>query len=71
MTFKAPEVSADVAELQSRLYRNMSPDSKLRIADDLWTLALSGVMAGVRMREPDLDDAAVERKARQLLNATK
>lgn len=71
MTFDAPDVSADVAELQARLYRNMSPDRKLRIADDLWALTLSGVMAGIRLREPDLDETVVERKARQLLNATK
>ncbi len=61
-----PDVSDTVAELQAQRYRAMSPSEKLRQADALFDLAWDAVNAGVRMRHPDFDDAAVRRAARAI-----
>lgn len=61
-----PDVSDTVATLQARRYRAMSPAEKLAQADALFDLAWDAVKAGVRMRHPDFDDAAVHHAARAL-----
>lgn len=66
MPFSAHDVSPVVAMLQARRYREMTPTEKLACADTLWDLAWDAVTAGVRLREPGLDDAAVVRTARAL-----
>jgi hypothetical protein len=55
-----------VAELQAQRYRAMSPAEKLAQADALFDLAWDAVKAGVRMRHPEFDDAAVHHAARAL-----
>lgn len=52
-------------------YREMSPGSKLALADSLWDLAWDATKAGIRLRQPHLDSASVDLLARQILrNAT-
>jgi len=58
------DVSPEVAELQVRRYRAMSPTEKLALADALWDLAWDATKAGVRMRHPDYDEMAVTKAAR-------
>lgn len=60
-------VSPDVALLQVRRYREMNAAEKLACADSLWDLAWDATKAGVRMRRPDHDEAAVTRAARTLI----
>lgn len=67
MRYDAPDVSPAVADIQARRYRAMTPDRKLALADALWELACDAASAGVRMRHPELDEAAVERAARDLM----
>jgi hypothetical protein len=67
MPYDSPDVAPDVAELQARRYRAMSPARKLALADALWELACDAARAGVRMRHPELDAPAVERAARAIL----
>lgn len=67
MPFSPPDLSAALAERQSQRYREMSPAEKLAIADGLWDLAWDATKAGVRMRNPSLDNAAVEVEARALI----
>ena len=64
--FPTPDVSDTVAALQVRRYRAMSPAEKLAQADALFDVAWDAVKAGVRMRHPDFDDAAVHHAARAL-----
>ncbi len=66
MNIFARDVSDTVAALQAGRYRAMSPAEKLAQADALFDLAWDAARAGVRMRDPDLDDAAVDRLARAL-----
>lgn len=66
MILPSPDVSDTVAELQAQRYRAMSPNEKLAKADALFDLAWDAIKAGVRMRHPDFDDAAVDRAARDL-----
>jgi hypothetical protein len=66
MIARVPDVSERVATLQVQRYRAMSPAEKLARADALFDLAWDAVRAGVRMRHPDFDDAAVQRAARDL-----
>jgi len=66
VSFPTPDVSDAVAALQVRRYRAMSPAEKLAQADALFDLAWDAVKAGVRMRHPDFDDAAVHHAARAL-----
>lgn len=61
------DVSTVVAERQARRYRAMSPAGKLELADGLWDIAWDATVAGVRMRNPSLNDAAVESAARALM----
>ncbi len=63
---KYPGVKPEVAELQVRRYRAMSPDEKLAVADALWELAWDATKAGVRMRDPGLDESEVTRAARRI-----
>ena len=60
------DVSPEVAELQTQRYRQMTPAEKLARADAIWELAWDAVTTGVRLRDPDLDDATVTRTAREL-----
>lgn len=69
MISPVPGVSVIVAELQAQRYRAMSPTEKLAQADALFDLAWDAVKAGVRMRHPDFDDAAVNRAARALFRS--
>ena len=66
VTLPRPDVSDTVAALQLRRYRAMTPAEKLAQADALFDLAWDAVKAGVRMRHPDFDDAAVHHEARAL-----
>lgn len=61
------DVSPVVAERQAQRYRAMSPAEKLALADGMWDLAWDATVAGVRMRNPALDRAAVESAARALI----
>lgn len=63
MPYSSGGVSPDVAELQARRYRSMNAAEKLSCADALWELAWDATKAGVRMRRPDDDEAAVARAA--------
>jgi hypothetical protein len=67
MTFDAPHVSAEVARRQAERYRAMTPDEKLACADAIWDLAWDAVTTGLRLRQPELDDATVVRVARELI----
>jgi hypothetical protein len=60
----AIDVSPEVADMQARRYRAMSPEEKLARADALWDLAWEATRVGVRMRHPDYDESAVTRAAR-------
>jgi hypothetical protein len=60
------DVSSDVAERQARRYREMTPAEKLGRADAIWELAWDAVTSGVRLRNPEFDDASVTRTAREL-----
>jgi len=65
----APEgVSPEVIQLQVRRYREMSAAEKLACADALWELAWDATQAGIRLRNPAYDDAAVTRAARIAFN---
>ncbi len=66
MYFNAPHVSPEVAQRQAERYRAMTPDEKLACADTIWDLAWDAVNAGVRLRQPELDDASVARVAREI-----
>jgi len=66
MTYVPFDASPDVADLQVRRYRAMSPDEKLACADALWDLAWDAIRAGVRMRHPDYDEPAVISAARAI-----
>ncbi len=59
-------VSPDVAERQALRYRQMTPAEELAYADAIWDLAWDAVTSGVRLRDPELDDATVTRTAREL-----
>lgn len=67
MSFRPPDVSPEVAELQVRRYRVMSPAEKLALADALWRVARDAIRAGVRMRHPELDEPAVDRATREIM----
>ncbi len=56
--------AAPVDELA--LLRAMSPAEKLRVAFQLRETAWQLVVAGVRMREPLLDDAAVQARVKEI-----
>ena len=47
--------------------RRRSPDEKLRAAAGARRISLELMRAGIRMREPDLDPAGVERRLRELI----
>jgi hypothetical protein len=66
MRFVPRDTRVDVAELQARGYREMSPSEKLACADALYDLAWAAATAGVRMRHPDLDESAVSAAAREI-----
>lgn len=65
--FSPSSVMPAVAARQTQRYREMSPDEKLALADSMWELAWDATQAGVRMRYPELDDAAVAVLARAIL----
>ena len=67
MPFSPPDVLPEIAALQSQRYREMSPADKLAIADGLWDLMWAATKVGVRMRNPALDEAGVESRARELI----
>ena len=67
MPFSPPDISPELADLQTQRYREMSAAQKLAIADGLWDLAWDATKAGVRMRNPALDEAGVEARARELI----
>lgn len=66
MKYSPIDVLPEVAELQLRRYRAMSPDEKLACADALWDLAWEATLVGVRMRHPEFDESAVTRAARAI-----
>jgi len=66
MIFPVRDVADAVADHQARRYHAMSPAEKLAQADALFDLAWDATKAGVRMRQPDLDDAGVDRAIRAL-----
>lgn len=66
MIYSPPDVLPEVADLQVRRYRAMSPAEKLACADALWNLAWDATRAGVRMRHPDFDESAVTSAARAI-----
>lgn len=65
MRLSPEDVAPDIAELQVRRYRHMTAAEKLACADALWELAWDATKAGVRMRRPDFDEAAVTHAARK------
>ena len=65
MRYSPEGVSPSVAELQMRRYRAMTAAEKLACADALWDLAWDATKAGVRMRRPDYDEAAIALAARE------
>ncbi|MFN8580863.1 MAG: hypothetical protein U0163_07810 [Gemmatimonadaceae bacterium] len=65
------DVAPDVAQLQLRRYRAMTPAEKLACADALWDLAWDAVRAGVRMRHPEFDDAAVTKASKAILGSAR
>lgn len=67
MSLSILDVSPEVAELQVRRYRSMSPAEKLAQADALWRVARDATRAGLRMRHPNLDEPAVDRAAREMM----
>ena len=67
MPFSPPDVPSALTERQMQRYREMSPSEKLALADGIWDLAWDATKAGVRLRNPALDDAGVEAQARRLL----
>ena len=66
MPFSPPDVSPEITALQRLRYREMSAADKLAIADALSDLAWDAAKAGVRLRNPALDEAGVEALAREL-----
>lgn len=69
MMYDLIDVSPEVADLQVRRYRAMSPTEKLALADALWDLAWDATKAGVRMRHPEFDEVAVTRAARAIFRS--
>jgi hypothetical protein len=69
MKYDPDDVSTEVAELQARRYRAMSPADKLACADALWDLAWDATRAGVRMRHPEFDESAVASAARVIFRS--
>ncbi|MEP6763470.1 MAG: hypothetical protein ABJB66_04115 [Gemmatimonadaceae bacterium] len=65
--FDQRDVMPEVAERQRLRYREMSPGEKLALADGLWDLAWDATKAGVRMRQPELNDNGVDDQARRLM----
>ena len=61
------DVMPAIASLQAQRYRGMSAGEKLALADGMWELAWEATKAGVRMRHPDLDDAAVAARSKAIL----
>jgi hypothetical protein len=66
MPFRLSDVSPEVAARQNLRYRQMTPTEKLACADAIWDLAWDAVTTGVRLRHPEMDDAAVTNAAREL-----
>ena len=69
MRYSPSDVLPEVAELQVRRYRAMSPAEKLACADALWDLAWDATLAGIRMRHPEYDESAVTRAARAIFRS--
>lgn len=67
MSVRVRDVSPEVAELQVRRYRGMSPAEKLALADALWRVARDAIKAGVQMRHPELDEPSADRAAREIM----
>lgn len=56
-----------VLELQTRIFREMSAERKLALADDLLVLARELKLAGLRMQHPDLPDDELRRRVTELI----
>ena len=53
-------------DLQQRIIRAMTPERKLRIADELYQTAWALKTAGIRMRHPDWSEEQVRRAVRDV-----
>ncbi|MGH7461287.1 MAG: hypothetical protein ACREMA_09700 [Longimicrobiales bacterium] len=53
-------------EYELTLLRRLTPAEKLRVAFQLRETAWQLTAAGVRLRQPELDDAAVEDRVREI-----
>ena len=67
MQYSPPDVPPALAARQNHRYREMTAAEKLTIADGIWDLVCEATKAGVRMRNPALDEATVEVQARTLI----
>lgn len=56
-----------VLEVQSRIFREMSAERKLALADELLKLARELKLAGLRMQHPDLSDDELRRRVIELI----
>lgn len=63
MAYGMRDVTLEVAQKQIERYRVMSPAEKLALADSLWNVVWDATKAGVRMRQPDLNEPEVDRAA--------
>jgi len=53
------------ARKQIEIYKGMSGMERLKIAFEMWEIALGQVKASEKSMNPDLDEKEIERRARQ------
>lgn len=53
------------AKKQIEIYRQMTGKDRLRIAFEMWEIALAQVRASERALHPELSDAEIERRSRK------
>ena len=58
--------SSAASDMQTDALKRMTPDAKLAVANRLRETAWELTAAGVRLREPDLDEEAVQQCVRDI-----
>ena len=62
----SPDTTDDAARVQLEALRRLDPESKLRMTLELSQNVRDLLRAGIRMRHPDFDEAAVTREVVRL-----
>lgn len=58
--------SSAATDLHTDALRRMTPDARIAVASQLRETAWELAAAGVRLREPDLDEEAVQQRVRDI-----